>query len=235
MNTDLDRPISYSCPYCEGRNIETAATAPYVRGFVLAFQIGSKSFIGCTACVRIKVLREAGLSVLVGWFSIIALIINPFLIVYNLLQAPFIRTNYAKARKKLNDAGVPDDQTSVDVTRLGYSLATSMMVADGRIDEEEVAVALAVGMKIFPDFSEEELRGVIKNARNLPSPQDIATLLREVLTDDGKKAVCSYLWMIAKADGNVDDSEEKLLAEVTANIGLDLAALESSSQGPVTQ
>ena len=44
-------PISYSCPYCEGRNIETAAKAPYVRGFVLAYQIGSKSYIGCARCV----------------------------------------------------------------------------------------------------------------------------------------------------------------------------------------
>lgn len=229
MNNDLNRPISYSCPYCEGRRIETTATAPYVRGFVLAYQIGTKSFIGCTPCVRIRVLGEAGLSSLLGWFSITALFINPFLIVYNLIQVPFIRTNYAKARKKLNDAGIPDDQSHVDVTRLGYSLAASMMAADGRIDDKEVAVALTLGKKLFPDFNDEELRGVVKKAGGLPSPQDMATLLREVLTAEGKKAVCSYLWMIAKADGNIEDSEKRLLAEVAAKIELDIATLESSS------
>ena len=161
MNNDHARPISYSCPYCEGRKIETAATAPYVRGFVLAYQVGSKSFIGCTTCVRGKVLGEAGLSCLLGWFSITTLIINPILIVYNLARTPFIRTNYAKARKKLNDTGIPDDQSHVDITRLGYSLATSMMSADGQIDSEEINVAVKPGKKLFSDFNEEEFKKVV--------------------------------------------------------------------------
>ena len=228
-SSDLDRPIAYSCPYCEGRKIETAATAPYVRGFLLAYQIGTKSFIGCAPCVRIRILGEAGLSLLIGWFSITAIIINPFLITYNLLQTPFVRINYAKARRKLSDAGIPDDQSQVDVTQLGYSLAASMIVADGKIDNKELEVAVAYGQNVFPDFNEEELRNVVNKAGDLPSPQDIATLLREVLTAEGKKAVCSYLWMIAKADGNVADTEKRLLEEVTANIGLDLSTIESSS------
>lgn len=227
MNDGQDQPINYSCPYCEGTDIETAATAPYVRGLFLAYEYGSRSFIGCTPCVRKKVLKEAGLSSVLGWFSITAFIINPFLIIYNLVQVPFIRTNFTKARNKLNDAGIPDNQANVNVTQLAYSLATSMMAADGQIDQEEIAVALKFGKQLFTDFEEEEFRAVIKSG-DLPSSQDIATLLREVLTDDGKKAVCSYLWLIAKADGIVDDSEKNLLSEVATNMGFDPATLESS-------
>jgi uncharacterized tellurite resistance protein B-like protein len=218
-----DQPINYSCPYCEGRKIETAAIAPYVRGFGLAYQTGSKSFIGCTSCVRTKVLGEAGLSSLLGWFSITAVVINPFLIVYNLLQAPFIRTNYAMARQMLNDVGIPDDESNesnVDVTQLGYSLATSMIAADWQIDEDEIVVALTLGKQLFPDFNEEEFREVVK-AGDIPPPQDIATLLREILSDEGKEAICSYLWMIAKADGKIDNSEINLLIKVATNMGVD--------------
>ncbi|MCJ8329235.1 MAG: TerB family tellurite resistance protein [Lentisphaeria bacterium] len=221
---DNDKAITYTCPYCERTKIETAASAPYVRGFVLAFQIGAKNFIGCTSCVRGKVLGEAGLSLLCGWFSITAFFINPVLILYNVLQAPFISKNYAKARKKLSDAGIEDDESSVDVTRLGYSLATSMMAADGHIDEEEIIVALELGNKIFPDFNENELRQIV-NVKDLPPPLDIATMLREILTEEGKRAVCLYLVMIAQADGNFDDFEKKLLSDVADKMGFDLDSL----------
>lgn len=229
MNNSDDRPISYSCPYCKGRGIETAATAPYVRGFLLAYQIGTKSFIGCARCVRTRILGEAGLSMLIGWFSITALVINPFLITYNLLQTAFVRRNYPKARKKLSDAGVPEDQSQVNPTQLGYSLAASMIVADGQVDAEEINVARALGPKLFPDFDDEALQAVVRRAKKLPSPQDIASLLREVLTADGKKAVVSYLWLIAKADGVVEESEKKLLEEVATNIGFSLSAMGENS------
>lgn len=226
MNSDLARPINFSCPYCEHRKIETVATAPFVRGFVLAYQQGSRTFIGCTSCVRKRVLREAGLSSLLGWFSISAIIMNPFFIVYNLIQTPFIRTDFNKARKRLSDAGVPEDQSQLDITQLGYSLATSMMAVDGKIDSEEIAIAIKMGVNIFPDFSDVDFQAVVKGAKDLPPPQDIASILRETLTADGKKALCSYLWSIAMADGSMDESERRLLAEVAENIDFDLATLE---------
>ena len=55
-----DRPGGYRCPYCNQRSLETVATAPYVRGFLIMMLIGSKSFIGCVPCVRSRVLGEAG-------------------------------------------------------------------------------------------------------------------------------------------------------------------------------
>ena len=153
------------------------------------------------------------------------MVINPFLILYNLLRAPFIGKNYAKARAKLRELGIPEDQEEVDLTHLGYCLAGSMIAIDGQVEQEEISVALELGKKLYPDFNEEDFAGVISRASELPSPQDISTLLREVLTPEGKKAVCSYLWMIAMADGSMDDSEKKLLVEVAHNMDFDLRTL----------
>ena len=77
----------------------------------------------------------------------------------------------------------------------------------------------------YPDFNEEDFAAVISRAKELPSPQDISTLLREVLTPEGKKAICSYLWMIAMADGSMDNAEKKLLVEVAHNMDFDLRTL----------
>ena len=138
--------IDYACPYCEESKIEAAATAPYVRGFLIAFQYGTKSFVGCTSCVR----------------------------------------------KKLDQTGIPLDQANIDITQIGYTLATSMMAADGQIDESEVVVATDLGKKVFDDFNEGDFSRVVKSG-DLPAAEDLAVLLREVLTDEGKAADVSYL------------------------------------------
>ncbi len=64
----------------------------------------------------------------------------------------------------------------------------------------------------------------MKEAKNLPAATDIATLLREVIDDPGKEAICGYLLAIAGADGNIDASEEKLLEQIAENIGYAPAA-----------
>ena len=98
MSNDVSE---FPCPYCKNASLETTASAPYVRGFLVAYQIGSKAFIGCTSCVRKKVWGEAFLSMLIGWFSITALVINPFMIVYNLIRGCFIGENKKSVAKKL--------------------------------------------------------------------------------------------------------------------------------------
>ncbi len=144
-NGDPNRPIGYSCPYCEGKNIETVATAPYVRGFLVAYQMGSKNFIGCVPCVRKLMFKEVGKSTAIGWFSITALFINPVLIAYNLCRAPFVRVNYKKARKTLEKASVPEDAGTIDLTEMGYVLAVAMIAADGQIEQSELETAIVQG------------------------------------------------------------------------------------------
>lgn len=222
---DDNRPVSYSCPYCDTRNLETVAAVPFIRGYVLAYQIGSNTFIGCVPCVRKKVLGEAGRSLFLGWFSISAFIVNPFLILYNLLRAPFIGQNYPKVRQKLRELGIPEEQSAVNLTSMCYCLAASMIAADGKIEASEIAVANEIGAKLFADFNPADFETVAADVKGLPAPQDIASLLTEILTEEGKKALFLYLLAIAQADGQVAESEKKLLEEIASHMAFDPSTL----------
>ena len=226
MDDKMNGSVKCVCPYCHNREVETATSAPYVQGSVLACQIKSKGYIGCTSCVRKKVLSEVERAGCMGWFGIASCFINPVLIIYNLIRLPFIRTNYAKAREKLNALGIPDDETKVDLTRLGCSLAISMIAVNGQIDEDEIALAQEYSKQLFPDFRGDEFSDTLERSKDLPSPTDIATLLSEVLTTEGKKAICSYLWMISMADGTIEAAEQQLLNNIAGNMGYDLALLQ---------
>lgn len=228
MEGDANGPVKCVCPYCHRREVETAASAPYVKGSGLGCHIKTKSFIGCTSCVRKKILSELERAVLMGWVGPAAMVMNPLLILYNLIRLPFIRANHAKARVRLNELGITEDQSRVNLTRLGCSMAISMIAADGEIDEDEIALAQAYSKELFPDFRGDEFSDTLERSRNLPSPTDIAALLSEVLSAEGKKAVCSYLWMISMADGNINTSEQKLLNNIAGNMGFDLALLKTS-------
>lgn len=212
MPTDPNAPIKYPCPHCQHRNIETVATAPYIRGMVLAYQYGTKPFFGCTRCVRLKVLGEAGLSALIGWFSITAVFVNPFLILYNLLQTPFIRVNYAKARDRLRAAGVPDDP-GMDLTDVGYALAAWMITIDQTLAPAEVERARELGAKFLRAFDPQRLDEALGNVKTLPAATELAALLSE-LSPDGKKAMFDYLLAIAQADGAPNNAETQLLTDI---------------------
>ena len=60
---------------------------------------------------------------------------------------------------------------------------------------------------------------------SFPNPVDIAAMLKDVLDFNGKRAICTYLWMIAAADGNVDESEKLLLGTVAAALDFDLNSI----------
>ena len=70
----------------------------------------------------------------------------------------------------------------------------------------------------------------MQNAKSLPAPHDIASMLRDILEFEGKRAICTYLWMIAAADGNVDDSEKELLALVANAMDFDLNTVFEEEQ-----
>ncbi|MEO1448197.1 MAG: TerB family tellurite resistance protein, partial [Bacteroidota bacterium] len=216
----------HTCPYCHAAPIETVATAPYVRGYILAYSIGYKSYIGCVSCVRKKVLGEAGLSALVGWFSISALIVNPFLISYNLIQSAFVREKPEKVRAKLRELGIPetpDHNDNLDLTQIGYSLAAAMVLADGKVDEAELRVAEEIGDKVFQGkFDEAAFRLVVNGHKEIPAIKDLATLLKDLLNEDGKQLVFRYLLAIASADGMVSPEEKALLHEVAVNMQVDM-------------
>ena len=212
--------IAYKCPYCRTNNLETSAKLPYVRGFLLAVQHGHKQLVGCNPCVRSELLKESGKSALIGWFGPTALILNPIFIVYGLGRALFVRTNLDAVRKVLQEAGISEPAKPLNIVQVAYSLAASMIAADKKILPEEIALASEIGTRILEGFDAAEFRKTVDNHKNLPEPAELAGLLREVLTEDGKVLVYRYLLAIAQADEEISQEETALLALVADKLGL---------------
>lgn len=220
--------IAHTCPYCNTAPLETTATAPFVRGFILAVQYGAKSYIGCLSCVRKKVLSEAGKSALLGWFSITALFVNPILIVYNLIQAGILKEKKGRVKKKLRDLGLPEDGQQADITNIGYALAISMIKADGKVDKHEIMIAEQIGQNIFPNFDEARFRQMIQDNPRLPSTKDLALILKDAIGPEGKEQIYSYIAQIAQADGKLAPAEQQLLQDLAQTLSIPMQSVHAS-------
>ena len=190
---------------------------------LLAYTFGTKRFVGCKTCVKKQLAGEVGLSLVAGWFSITAIVVNPMCILWNGCRVPFIKSNPLKVQELLAELGVDASSPSaqVDITRVAASLAAVMVAADGEVDEDEIVVSVGIGQRLFEDFTPELFRDVLVNANSLPNPTQLAAVLRDYLTDDGKIAVQKYLIAIACADGKIDPAEVQLLQSVSYAFGLE--------------
>jgi uncharacterized tellurite resistance protein B-like protein len=212
--------IAHLCPTCGERHLETVATLPYVRGFLVAFQIGTKKFLGCRSCVRASIFKEVGLSALIGWFSITALIINPFLLVYGVIKGITVTADPMGVRRVLAEAGIPAEPAELDFLQIAYGLAASMIAADGKIESSEVEAATRIGQQLFPGFDQGQLMRHVQNHRTLPDPVDLAGVLSGMLDEPQKLSVYGYLEAIAAADGEVAADEAAMLERVRARLGM---------------
>jgi uncharacterized tellurite resistance protein B-like protein len=221
--------VAYNCPYCQSGYLETVANLPYVRGYLLAVEVGRKKLVGCRSCVRTELLKETGKSALIGWFSPKALFLNPVFIVYGLGRSLFVRNNVEAVRKVLDEAGIPEPTKPLDLVQIAYGLAASMIAADKKILPEEIALATDIGAKLFEDFDAAEFRKVVDNHNSLPQPAELAGLLRGALKDEGREVIFRYLAAIAHADGELSKEERALLGVVAQNLGFGAPAEEKAA------
>lgn len=224
-----DNPYEgYLCPICQERSVETVVKIPSVRGYVLAYQMHSKRLPACASCARKAMLKEAGRSLLLGWFSPTALIVNPFLILWNLGRAPFVSRDLQAVKTLFKEAGIPDPGEQPDLQRVLYGLAAAMITADGKIEPTEIDVALAVGGRISADFDPRAFHDTVERHASLPPAEEYAGLLAPVLSEEQKRLCLSYLSAIALADGEFASSEEALLRRVAKEMAADQAWLEQT-------
>lgn len=208
------------CPYCQTAALETVATLPYVRGRGLGADFNMKTISGCNACVRKQLLLETLRSSVDGWASPAALITNPVLLTYGLARAAVVRRNEKRVGRMLKDMGVagsPDDQNPV---RIAYNLAAALIAADGKVYEVEVTTAARIGKQLFADFNEEDFYATITSSRDLPAAEEIATMLKRVVSLETRDTLYRYLLAIAAADQEVAAEEQEILMLIAKNLGL---------------
>ncbi len=210
--------VNYPCPYCHDNRLETKATLPYVRGYLIVFEYGYKKIIGCKSCVRKQLLKETGKSTLLGWYSPKALIANPFLIAYGLCRTAFVGTNIKGVLQELENSGIAPPGQEISILEIGYSLAASMIAADHKIEDSEVETALAIGKQIFEGFDEHAFRETVAKHKTLPEPDELSSILGEIMDQDSRTSICAYLFAIAVADGDFAKEEKKLMDMILHNM-----------------
>lgn len=223
--------MSHLCSYCNTRPLETVASVPYVRGRVLGRTLGVKKFMGCRQCVRRAIYKEVGLSSVAGWWSIRAALLNPMMLTYGAVRGLFVRPNPDAVARALEQAGIPEDGLEADPLRVAYGLAAAMIAVDGKIEQEEVSIAIEVGRQLFADFTAEDFFRVMANHKHLPGVAELADLLGRILEDQEKALVFGYLAEIAASDGHVADEEKLMLENVRVGLGLSESATASFARG----
>ncbi len=98
-----------------------------------------------------------------------------------------------------------------------YTLAATMIGADGKIVQSEIKSSEQIGKKLFNDFDSVDFRNVCKNLDSLPNFQDIIDLLKPILEEDLKIGIYNYLNEIANSDNDLAKEEKKILQIVKHN------------------
>ncbi|MCC6528933.1 MAG: M48 family metalloprotease [Pseudomonadales bacterium] len=114
----------------------------------------------------------------------------------------------------------PEETERNHLLNATYSLAAAVVCADGQIDAQEIAVAEAIGQKLFEDFDSVEFREYCNRSEQVPDVAKLSEAMSEVLEDEHKELILKYLRAISEADGNLSADEEALLKQVAAGLGI---------------
>jgi len=208
------------CPHCGTKPLTSLATAPYARGFLIAYQLGSKKIVGCTGCVANGLRLEALRSVLYGWFSITALILNFVFVPWNILRSFFVKENPEAVANFLDRIGIPQPGQDHRFEEALYSTAAALIHADNKVEEAEVVAAKTLGPGILPEFDPQKFDQIIEDKWRLPDLESVGAILNTYLSEEGKVVVVHYLIEIALADGEFHKSEDRLIAKLAKRFGI---------------
>ena len=222
--TDEHYESQIDCPKCKTNKIQTAVSYTTVRGMLIAYQINHKRFAGCVGCAGSELRKEAGRQLLYGWLSISALVMTVGLVPWNFGRSFFIKPNKTKVVELFQELGVPTSAADADFTASLYAAVAAMVLADGKIDQNELKIAREASARFIPVFSEARLDEFLRRPA-LPVNQ-IGALLKDALTDDGKNELVSLLVEIAKGDGEYHKSEQTMLRGLCESLNAPQAAFD---------
>ena len=102
-----------------------------------------------------------------------------------------------------------------------------MMLADGKIDNEELKLIKHIYTKIIGQkYSDDEIKYEIQQCRN--NPQSLTEYLYSVgpkLNDNGKELIIKVAYWVSVADGEYGKAEERLLKLISQALDVSKAHL----------
>lgn len=82
--SDPARPPIGTCSHCRKQGPIDARKAWYIQGFLIFCRYGSRTHVGCSDCVRNKVLGNLLLTGLIGWWCFPWGLGTPIVLIQNL-------------------------------------------------------------------------------------------------------------------------------------------------------
>lgn len=226
--------VDVPCPHCGERPIEQAAKAYGVAGFLIAYRLSRRTHVGCGRCTRRKCWGSAAKTAVTGWWSITCIIINPFLIVWNLGRGLLNRGPSSGLVALLQESGVEvrflDDPAAFDPRgHVGeevlvhglVQLGCAVMLADEDADRAEAAVIRDELAGFATALSSDDVEAMIEETVQAePAVDDVAASLGDLLSREGRDAALGLATRVAAADGEVDDQEVALIQAVADELGM---------------
>ena len=111
---------------------------------------------------------------------------------------------------------IPEAQADTSFERAIYSLAASVILADGHVAAEEVRTAEAIGQRLLKTFDADEFREVCAHPDDIPDPIELASHLRGQLDADGREMLGKFLSAIAASESRSSGNEDHLVSTITA-------------------
>lgn len=250
--------IDVPCPFCGERPIEQAAKAVRVSGFLLAYSIKRKTVIGCATCTRNELLKAAAGTTVTGWWSITSAILNPFVILYDVVRAPYNRGPTSGLVETIEEEGIevtflenrddfdPTSGVSTDVLLDEFEAGGSSGSGssgggstDGRSDVENQvllegiiqlagAVMLAGGQ---PSRAQAELlRDVLREMFPERDREELETLIQQHL-----KAGPDVTAVTDELAGFLTEDGEDLVLEITMDVALADGEVRDADVATVTE
>ncbi|WP_435359102.1 TerB family tellurite resistance protein [Haloarchaeobius sp. DFWS5] len=234
--------VDVACPQCGERPIEERATGVGLLGMLLAYRWRTESMVGCHKCNRRRLFGMAGKNVVLGWWSVITLFVNPFTITYNVGRGLYNAGPSNKLARALDTSGVDyewlTDRDAFDPVAHGENeltlrgllrLGTAVMLADGSLSHAEANTMRDAALQLFPDQSADRIEERIKQyAGEVTNADKVAAGLADMLTAEGRSLALVFAAQVATADGEVTDDERVLLGRIAEGLELDSEAVEGA-------
>jgi len=114
---------------------------------------------------------------------------------------------------------IPDTNESNVGATISAAFGAYMVVADGKIESEEIDKAESIGISLSSDFDYIEFREYCHYPDNIPAIEDLLEASKD-FDVEVKSIIFDYLKQIAVSDGEVSPEESKLLDRVKTNFEL---------------
>lgn len=114
---------------------------------------------------------------------------------------------------------MPEKVTSSAGAFIIAAFGAHMVVADGKVEPEEIDEAESIGISLAPNFDYIEFREFCLYPESIPLIEDLLESSKDI-PDESKLIIFEYLGKIARADAEISSEEEQLLDKVKASFNL---------------